>query len=312
MTEILNTNNYTPLSNDPTEASRKNLRSILLTYATETKEPEIIRLAKHLRFASNYRPPELYGLPKVHKPGVPFRPIVSTINSITSELSRYLKKIIKPLTSKEQSFVKNSKTFVNEIRNYNLETDEILVSYDVKELFPSIPISDALDTLYNLLNADTNLLSITKLNPFHIIKLVSFCMQEGNYFLFDNKFYKQSNGVPMGSPLSPVMAEIFMESFERQMFEKVDRQIAPRLFRRYVDDISVIIKDGKEEQFLHFLNSIRPNQIAFTMEKEENKTLPFLDALIIHTNQGLKTRVYRKPTHTLTSTSISHRITHVR
>ncbi|KFD47662.1 hypothetical protein M513_11453 [Trichuris suis] len=123
-------------------------------------------------------------------------------------------------------------------------------------------------------------------------------MQEGNYFLFDNKFYKQSNGVPMGSPLSPVMAEIFMESFERQMFEKVDRQIAPRLFKRYVDDIFVIIRDGKEEQFLHFLNSIRPNQTAFTMEKEENKTLAFLDALIIRTNQGLKTRVYRKPTHT--------------
>ncbi|KFD49791.1 hypothetical protein M513_09258 [Trichuris suis] len=88
MTEILNTNKYTPLSNDPTEASRRNRRSLLVTYATETKEPEIIRLAKHLRFASNYRRPELYGLPKVHKPGDPFRPIVSTINSATSELCR--------------------------------------------------------------------------------------------------------------------------------------------------------------------------------------------------------------------------------
>ncbi|KFD45942.1 hypothetical protein M513_13180, partial [Trichuris suis] len=143
----------------------------LLTYGAETKEPEIIRLATHLRFVSNYRPPELYGLRKVHKPGVPFRPIVSTINSTTSELSRYLKMTIKPLTGKGQSFVKNSKTFVNGIRNYHLETDEILVSYDVKELFPSIPISDTLDTLYNLLSADANLLSRTKLNPFHIIKL---------------------------------------------------------------------------------------------------------------------------------------------
>ncbi|KFD45556.1 hypothetical protein M513_13572 [Trichuris suis] len=166
MTEILITNKYAPLSNEPTEASRKNLRSLLHTYGTETKEPEIIRLAGHLRLASNYTPPELYGLPKVHNPGDPFGPRVSTINSTTSELSWYLKKVFKPLPGKEQFVVKNSETFLNGIRSYHLGTGEILVSYDMKELFPSIPTSDTLDTLCNLLNAETNLLSRTKLNPF--------------------------------------------------------------------------------------------------------------------------------------------------
>ncbi|KFD47373.1 hypothetical protein M514_11736 [Trichuris suis] len=179
---------YEPLTADPTDTSRKNLRSLLISYSTETKDPVLTQLAAHLKFASNYKSPELYGLPKLHKPGIPLRPIVSTVGSTTSELSRYLKKIIQPLTGKEPSFVKNSTTLVDEIRNWPLSPDEILVSYDVKELFPSIPISHTLKTLYELLNKDKTLANRTKLNPFHITKLVSFCMQEGNYFLFDNIF----------------------------------------------------------------------------------------------------------------------------
>ncbi|CDW60366.1 hypothetical protein TTRE_0000873801 [Trichuris trichiura] len=116
-----------------------------MTYGTETKEPDIIKIAKHLRFTSNYRLPQLYGLPKVHKPEVP--------------------KVIIPLSGKEPSFVRNSSTFVNEIGEYHLEPDEVLVSYDEKDLLPSLPISKPLDTLYYLLNTETNLFNRSKLNP---------------------------------------------------------------------------------------------------------------------------------------------------
>ncbi|KFD44834.1 hypothetical protein M513_14289 [Trichuris suis] len=89
-----------------------------------------------------------------------------------------------------------------------------------------------------------------------------------------------------------------MESLERKAFEMIDTGIAPRLFKRYVDDIFAIIKKEKEEQFLNFLNSIFPEQIVFTMEKEENEALPFLDVLIVRTKEGLKIKVHRKPTDT--------------
>ncbi|KFD50083.1 hypothetical protein M514_09043 [Trichuris suis] len=240
MTAILSNSIYQPLPADPTETSRKNLWALLISYAAEIKDPETTKLASHLEFASSYKPPELYDLPKLHKPGIPLRPIISAVSSVTSELSRYLKKIRKPVTDKEPSFVKNSKTLVDELRSWPLAPDEILVSYDVKDLFPSIPISRTLKILYYLLNKDEDLLNRTKLNPFHIIKLVSFCMGEGIYFPFDNKFYKQAGGTPMGSPLFPVLAEIFMENLERKMFETGDREITPRLFERYVDDIFVI------------------------------------------------------------------------
>ncbi|KFD60289.1 hypothetical protein M514_05966, partial [Trichuris suis] len=296
-TPLLSNTIYKPLLMDPTDISRKSLRSLLVSFAGETNDLKLTTIATHLKYPGYYNAPELYGLLKMHKAGVPFRPIVSTINSATSELSRYLKQIIRPLTGKEPSFIRNSKSLVNEIKEMSLNPDEILVSCDVKGLFPSIPISHTLAVLHNLLINDESLPSRTELNPFHIITLTSFCMQEGNYFQFDNKFYQQVNGAPLGSPLSPVLAEVFLESFERTVFQTVDTQIAPRLFKPYVDDVFAIMKQGREEQFLNFLNSIFPNQISFTIE-EENNTLPFFDILIMRTTKGLKAKVYRKPTHT--------------
>ncbi|KFD63459.1 hypothetical protein M514_08586 [Trichuris suis] len=111
-------------------------------------------------------------------------------------------------------------------RNAFFDHDEILISYDVKELFLSIPISHTLKVLFDLLNKDDSLFNRTKLNPFHVTKLTSFCMREGNYFQFDEKFYKQVDGAPMGSPLSPALAEVFMESLERKAFEMVNTELS--------------------------------------------------------------------------------------
>ncbi|KFD54738.1 hypothetical protein M513_04438 [Trichuris suis] len=99
------------------------------------------------------------------------------------------------------------------------------------------------------------------------------------------------------SPLSPVLAEVFMEFLEGVAFSTADTSITPTVFKRYVDDVFAVIKSGKEEIFLEHLNSIFRNHNSFTIEKEENGRLPFLDALVIRDGRRLKTTVYRKPTH---------------
>ncbi|KFD59305.1 hypothetical protein M514_28515, partial [Trichuris suis] len=133
-----------------------------------------------------------------------------------------------------------------------------MVSYDVKDLFTSIPIPRTLTILQSLLDSDTSLGERTKLSPFQIVKLVSFCMREGNYFRFQGNFFRQNDGAPMGSPLSPVLAELFVEHLEETAFEGTDNPWAPRLFKRYVDDIFAIVKKGQEEALLEHLNSIFP------------------------------------------------------
>ena len=101
----------------------------------------------------------------------------------------------------------------------------------------------------------------------------------------------------MGSPLSPIVANIFMEHFETKALETAPHP--PGLWKRFVDDTFVIIERRFKEEFFQHINSIDKN-IQFTAEStREDGTMPFLDTLVIPQNDGsLLTTVYRKPTHT--------------
>ena len=102
----------------------------------------------------------------------------------------------------------------------------------------------------------------------------------------------------MGSSLSPAVANLFMVYFEKKAIETAN--LKPKLWIRYVDDVFVVWSFGKEKllNFLDHLNSIHP-RIEFTLELEQNNQLPFLDVLVIKTQDGrLEHTVYRKPTHT--------------
>ena len=99
--------------------------------------------------------PRIYGLPKIHKNGIPLHPIVNTIGSPTYKLARFLANLLKPLVGKTSSFVKDSASWINEIGNERLNIDAILASFDVVSLYTKIPISDAIETIRSLTNNDT-------------------------------------------------------------------------------------------------------------------------------------------------------------
>ena len=100
----------------------------------------------------------------------------------------------------------------------------------------------------------------------------------------------------MGSPVSPIVANLFMEDFERKALASFTAAI--KFWGRYVDDTLVIIKKRLIESFTAHINSQHP-AIKFTMESEENGKIPVLDVLIARDEQGqLSFQVYRKPTHT--------------
>ena len=101
----------------------------------------------------------------------------------------------------------------------------------------------------------------------------------------------------MGSPLSPIIADLYMEYFEQDAIaSSVDK---PELWLRYVDDTFCLWKLGvaKLQKFLSRLNS-RRESIQFTMETEVENSLSFLDVKVIRKNNQLCTSVCRKPTHT--------------
>jgi len=95
------------------------------------------------------------------------------------------------------------------------------------------------------------------------------------YFCFDGQFYEQLDGVAMGSPLSPVTVNFFMEDFVKKAIEQATHK--PVCWFRYVDDTFVIWPHGQEKlrEFLNHLSGPH-NKIQFTMETEEGHLL-FLD-----------------------------------
>jgi hypothetical protein len=114
----------------------------------------------------------------------------------------------------------------------------------------------------------------------------------------DGQFYEQTDGVAMGSPLSPVIANFYMEDFEMKAIETATHK--PACWYRCVDDTFVIWPHGQEKlkDFLNHLNGIN-NNIQFTMQVEEEGHLPFLDIdMYKKRDSSLGHKVYRKPTHT--------------
>ncbi len=75
--------------------------------------------------------PRIYGLPKIHKEGIPLRPIVDFTGSPTGHLAT----ILKPLTGQTTTYVHNAATFCDEIKRFTIEDTEMMVSYDVVSLY---------------------------------------------------------------------------------------------------------------------------------------------------------------------------------
>ena len=116
-------------------------------------------------------------------------------------------------------------------------------------------------------------------------------------FSFKGKFYKQIHGCAMGSPISPIVANLCMGVFEERALGCYNG-VRPRLWLRYVEDTFVILETNETSRFLDHLKSQNVN-IKFTQEQCTNNLLPFLECLVkINSDGSLSTRVYRKPTHT--------------
>ena len=130
----------------------------------------------------------------------------------------------------------------------------------------------------------------------HICCLLEFCLKN-TYFQYKGRYYEQTEVADMGSPISPILANLFMEDFEVQAI--MTSPSPPVLWKRFVDDTFTIIHEQDKDSFLDHLNNIHPS-IKFTREETRpDGAIPFLDILITHKDDGtLQTSVYRKTTHT--------------
>ena len=149
--ELLDQLTYKTISTDPTTSYKNKLISLLKTIKSEGS---IDKVTYKKLYTSGAGTPKFYGLPKVHKAGMPLRPIVSRIGAATYDTSKELSKILKPLVGQSLYQVQNNQEFLHELKDQSLGPDDIIMSYDVKALFTSVPIQPAIDIIEKLLEKD--------------------------------------------------------------------------------------------------------------------------------------------------------------
>ena len=165
-------------------------------------------------YPSGSCPARIYGSPKMHKPfdsnSLPnFRPIVFSIGTYKYNLSKYLCELLSPNLPNEFC-TKDMFTFVEELKEVSIN-DKFLVSYDVNSLFTNIPLKETINLAVDLIKTSYSNL---KTSTDNLTKLFKFATCE-THFLFNGKFYDQIDRVAMGSPLAPVLANLFMGHNEK-------------------------------------------------------------------------------------------------
>ena len=290
---LLQESTYRPIPNDPTNKYQTKLIALLKSIKAEGGINETTYKKLYLTGAGS---PKFYGLPKIHKTGTPLRPIVSSIGGgVTYSTSKELSRILSPLVGKSPHHIHNNQEFIQHLKGISLGPDDVMVSYDVRALFTSVPVQPALEVIKKLLDEDQNLHKRTTMSTKHIMDLLEFCLRS-TYFTHKGKFFEQVEGAAMGSPISPIVANLFMENFESRALQSSPNP--PLLWKRFVDDTFVILKRAHKEEFLTHINSVDSNIQFTTEEPGPDGSLPFLDILISPDEEGrLKTSVYRKPTH---------------
>ena len=187
----------------------------------------------------------------------------------------------------------NSSSFVDELKQLDLNGSEEMMSFDVVSLFTRVPVQEAVDVICDKLAEDDTLFERSEIGVDSIRKLMLACL-ECRYFLCLGAFYEQE-GAPMGLSLSVVLANAYMEHLEQSILTSAT--LKPTLWRRYVDDTFILWPHGDEalQEFHQQLNDFCPS-IQFTLEREVDQKLPFLDVLVQRSEGRLGTSVYRKAT----------------
>lgn len=210
MTEMIAESNYERLEKNPLKTFKNRVDKVLKEYAEVLcNEPK-----KELRRwkTSNPKIPRLYRLAKTHKmkdltnaDEIKMRPVASNTDATTEKIAKKLVKEFKKLEPPEGKSVKNALEFVKAVKNVKVRRNETMGSYDVKSLYPSIPLKKTFVFLEMWLIK--NNLPRKKIEAY--MSLTKLCMEQ-NVFTFEGAVYIQRGGTAIGNALSGFLAEIYI------------------------------------------------------------------------------------------------------
>lgn len=283
--QLNNPQHYYKLVEDPTEQYTSLVASTINNFIQQQDlPPEASRLN-----VSDARCSRFYLLPKIHKPSVPGRPIVSACACPTMHISAFVDSVLQPIVESTPAFLKDTTDFLLAIKDVTYGQEFTMVTGDVASLYTVIPHVDGLSALKHFLEKRPMQSPSTTC----ILRLAELVLTL-NAFEFDGSYYQQTSGVAMGTKMGPSYADLFMAYLEHHLWRS---QQPPEgtLYKRFRDDIFLFTPHNRSsvQPFLAELNRMHPNIV---IEFQEGNSLPFLDTLVTAKNSGLTTTVYYKPT----------------
>jgi hypothetical protein len=237
----------------------------------------------------------LYGQPKIHKTGLPMRPIISSIGAYNYNLSKYLANKLSQCKEPSPSYVKDAFEFVKMITKIKPDNNFKMCSFDVENLYTNIPVHECIELALDVMYKSKKPIDL-RFDRKTMKKLFQLSVNSIPFRFFEDN-YLQQDGVAMGSPLAPLLADIFMNKIEIKLKRFTTNK--PLVWVRYVDDIFCLFTIDliKIIEFQKRINCWHSN-LKFTLEMEINQQIPFLDVMIIRSVDKFETTIYRKPTNT--------------
>lgn len=271
------------------------------------KNKKFINHKQHLYLSGPpiIRPRRFYLLPKIHKDpikwSIPFqippgRPIVSDCDSESYKSAEFIDHYLNPLSTKHNSYIKDTYDFTNKIKQLSIPTTAYLFTMDIDNLYTNIEIKSGIKAVTSYFQKYPDKNRPQK----ELLQLLQINLTR-NDFEFNSEYFLQTKGTAMGKKFAPSYANIFMACWEEEALASCPKK--PLHYYRYLDDIWGVWTYSSEE-FLEFVNILNNHHTSIKLKFELDKqSINFLDTTVykgpqFHTTGQLDIKVYFKDTDT--------------
>lgn len=245
----------------------------------------------YVRQKTEYQIPEFHAIPKVHKTPWTLRPIVPSHSWATSRVSEVIDYLCRPMLTRMPWVVNSTKQVINNLSTVSKDSEDVWIcTGDVVAFYTNI---DALECARIVAGAWRIYASDSKIDDKVILNMIMFVMNN-NYFQFQNRTYRQLDGLAMGTACAPLLANIYAAFYERK-HGYITRQ-GVLLYNRYIDDNLLVFK-GSEKDLTVFLDSYKLGSLTVKWDYSKAKK-EFLDIEVLrirdHSGWHLVTRLFKK------------------
>ncbi|XP_078525602.1 uncharacterized protein LOC144798546 [Lissotriton helveticus] len=250
-------------------------------------------------FLRNHTPmlPTFYHLPKLHKDmeKPPGRPIISSIGSLTENMSRFVDNILFPLVIKLESYIRDTKDFLTKIQELTWNSGYLLMVLDITSLYTRIDHGQGLEAIKHALGQRP--MKYACHNQM-ILEFTEFCLTN-NIFLFEDQMYIQTSGTAMGTCFAPSYANLFVGWWEEQVPRSCTAGTETgqvKSWYRYIDDLFIVWDGGMDsaEEFIRILN-LNDLNLHFSGSVSPVRA-EYLDLRVYIEDNQMHTTLHRKDT----------------